>query len=149
MKFVLSCRIYSVPYLFLFSLDSKASPMGLSKILHCSVSGRGIPGLLRSGVYLSVSSPFIYSFHFVCLLGKPGVCSSSFLLFFSCYFWFQSPKKRSKTCHFCPGNVISRTRFLDWINRKGERPSVAAPADTIAQDGIQVICSGVRSRSAF
>ena len=147
MKFVLSCRIYSVPYLFFFSPDAKASPMGLTKTLHCSVSGRSISRLLRSGVYLSVSQ--VIRFISFCLLGKPGVCSSSFLLFFSCYFWFQSPKKRSKTCHFCPGNVISRTRFLDWINRKGERPSVAAPADTIAQDGIQVICSGVRSRSAF
>ena len=69
--------IYSVPTSFFFcSPDAKASPMGLSNTLHCSVSGRGISGLLRSGVYLFVSSPFIYPFHFVCLLGKPGVCSS-------------------------------------------------------------------------
>ena len=124
MQFVLSRRIYSVPYLFLFSLDAKASPMGLSKILHCSVSGRGIPGLLRSGVYLSVSSPFIYSFHFVCLLGKPGVCSSqSFAFFAVVIFGFSLPTSVLR-CVIFVRNVISRTSFLDCINRRGECPGV-------------------------
>lgn len=59
--------------------------MGLSNTLNCHVSGQGISGLLRSGVHLSASSPFIYLFHFVCLFGKSGICSSlvfSLLLFF-------------------------------------------------------------------
>ena len=45
----------------------------------------------------------------------------------SLYFWFQSHNKRSKTCHFYPENVTPRTRCLDWVNWKVERPSVAAP----------------------
>ena len=32
-------------------------PMGLSNTLHCTVSGRGISGLLRSGFHLYASSP--------------------------------------------------------------------------------------------
>ena len=31
-------------------------------------------------------------------------------------------------CHFYPENVIPRTRCLDWVNWKGERPSVEAPS---------------------
>ncbi|KAK2564236.1 hypothetical protein P5673_012483, partial [Acropora cervicornis] len=39
-----------------------------------------------------------------------------------------SPNKRPKTCHFYPENVIPRTRCLDGVNWKVERPSVAAPS---------------------
>ena len=56
-------------------------PDGLFKTLHCSVPGRGISGLLRSGVHLSVNSPFVDSFHFVCLFGKPGAHPSFSFLF--------------------------------------------------------------------
>ena len=101
--------------------------MGFSKTLYWSVSGQGISGLLHSGVHLSLSSIFIYSFHFVSLFGKLDVRSSKFLLFSMLLFLSQSPNKCPKMCHFCPGNVIPWTRFLDWVNWKGEHPSVAAP----------------------
>ena len=54
-------------------------------------------------------------------------------------FWFQSPNKRPKTCYFDPKNVIHRTRCLHWVN--------CGPV-TLAGAGINVICLGVRSRSA-
>ena len=117
---------------FFFTLDAEASPMGLSKTLHCYVSGRGIPGLLRSGVYLSVSSPFIYSFHFVCLLGKPGVCSSQFFAFFPVViFGFSLPTSVLRRVIFVrgmlspgPGSLIG---FTGKVNAQVLRPRYPHP----------------------
>ena len=49
--------------------------------------------------------------------------------FRSLFFGFRVPTSvLIKTCHFYPENVVPRTRCLDGVNWKGERPSVAAPS---------------------
>ena len=105
--------------------------MGLSKTLHCSVSGRSISVQLRSGVYPSVSS-FIYSFHFVCLLGKPGVCSSqSFAFFAVVIFGFSLPTSVLRRVIFVremlspgPGSLIG---FTGKVNAQVLRPRYPHP----------------------
>ena len=96
-------------FIFSFSPDAKASPMGLSSTLHCSVSGRGISELLRSGVYLSFS--LLLFIHFISF-----ACSKMFDLIL--LFGFGLPISVLRG-HFCPGNVISRSMFLVWVNWKG------------------------------
>lgn len=85
--------------------------MGLSNTLHYSVPGRGISGLLRSGVH---PSSLIRIFSLV-------------VLTFSFAFVFQPPCKRTKFSDFSPDNIVPRTDRIEWVDWKGNRPSVAAP----------------------
>ena len=89
--------------------------MGLTNTLHCSVSGRGISGLLRSGVLLL----------FIRMLARKAWCLLIlvFFAFFLVIFGFSLPTSVLR-CVIFVRNVISRTRFLDWIYWRGECPSV-------------------------
>ena len=131
MKFVLSRRIYSVPYLFFFRSMLKLSLWGYLKVF-IALSLDGVFLLLCSGVYLSVRSPFIYSFHFVCLLGKPGVCSSQFFAFFPVViFGFSLPTSVLRRVIFVrgmlspgPGSLIG---FTGKVNAQVLRPRYPHP----------------------
>ena len=122
----LSRHLYSVPYL----PDAKLPRWGyLKPFIALSLDGVLRGCFARVFTFLLLLLLFIRFISFACSENLvPAHPSLSFLFLFLFFFWFKSPNKRPKTCHFYPENVIPRTRCLDWVNWKGERPSVAAPS---------------------
>ena len=77
----LSRHSHSVPY----SPDAKLPRWGYLKPFVALSLDRVFRGCFaRVFTFLLILLLFIYSFHFVCLFGKPGVCSSLFFPF--CFF---------------------------------------------------------------